>query len=209
MGWNFSALMRYQGPTTQVVTAITRLESENVYLPLHPVLEYGIAQGYGFACPDANKDAPAWREFPDWESLLARRPELPCLKAWLELPSDFLLMFGPDAIWVQHSVRWQIFVTDTGWQAVLLEAARHFANVFEASECIVTRDEHPAIQGFHDGASFSDAIRAASQLGEGEVPRIEDLFIDQGVADDLVHAGPDGDEPVPIWDSRGYLRLTV
>ena len=208
MGWNFSALLWYAGPTPQVVRAIGCLEGRNAYLPLQSVIEYGQEQDYAFARPGDRNDAPVWRGYPDWEKLLPHRPELPTLKAWLELPSDFLLMFGSDAVWVHHTVRWLVFLTDNGWRTVLLGAMRHFVELFGSSECIVTRDEHPAIFAFQDGASFSDAICATSDTDEGEVPAIEDLFIEKGFADDLAYEGDDGQHyAVPLWDSHGYWRF--
>jgi hypothetical protein len=208
MGWDFSALIPYGGPTPKIVKVIDHLEVAKVYLPLQPVIDYGREQDYCFARPGARQDSPVWRSSLDWARILTRRPVLPSLKAWLELPSDFMLMFGLDAIWVHHTVRWLVFLTDNRWQTVLLDAIRHIVELFGSSECIITRDAHPALMAFEKGASFSDALCAATEAQEGEVSDIQDLYIDKGFADDLAYEGPDGEYyAVQVWDSHGYWRF--
>ena len=116
-------------------------------------------------------------------------------------------MFGADAIWVSHYIRWLFFLSQNECREVLLSAIRHFCDLFSSSECIVTRDEHPAIIAFRGGALFSDALRAAVDEKEGEVKRIEDLYIDKGLSSDLCYVA-DGEEiGIGTWDTVGYWRL--
>jgi hypothetical protein len=116
-------------------------------------------------------------------------------------------MFGADAIWVSHYIRWLFFLSENECREVLLSAIRHFCDLFSSSECIVTRDEHPATVAFRAGASFSDALCAAADANEGEVKHIEDLYIDMGVSNDLCYVS-DGEEiGIGTWDSVGYWRL--
>src|SRR5262249_52805046 len=76
MGWDFSALLRYAGPTPAVAQAISRLERQAEYLPLQSVIEYGQKPDYAFARPGSRSKAPAWRSYADWERILACRPAI-------------------------------------------------------------------------------------------------------------------------------------
>src|SRR5262249_48599724 len=128
--------------------------------------------------------------------------------AFLDLPSDFELVFGPDAVSIYHTLRWHFFLTDPDWQCVMLRAVKRLCDLLGARDCIVTNDGHPAIEAFRNGASFADALPRASGKGEGEVASIPGLFIDKGFAEDLVYLDSDGQcSAVPVWDTRGYWRF--
>lgn len=202
MGWNFSALLRYSGPTAACLSAISILEETEEYLPLQPVLDCGLAKGFG---PGTKKGT--WLPFPEIDSSELPRPKLPTLQTWLELPCGFHLVFGADAIWVYHTARWSIFLHDPDWQTAVLQGIQHLVGLFQASDCIVTRDEHPAILAFHDDTRFSEAL-SACEPSEGAVERLSDLAIDLGISDELIYEGADRQHlAVPIWDSKGYWHL--
>jgi hypothetical protein len=206
MGWNFGALMRYGGPTPEFLDTLLRLERDNACPPLQAVIDYGREQDFAFARP-GKCNAAIWRSHPDYEPIEAR-PTLPCFGAQLELPSGFLLMFGADAVWAEHFVRWMFFLDDPRWQDVLLGGIRYFCSQFRASECIVTRNQHPTIAAFEDGASFADALRIGAKDNDGEVPLIKNLYIDLGYDENLAFEDADGNQTaVPVFDSRGYWRL--
>src|SRR5262245_27067359 len=85
-------------------------------------------------------------------------------------------MFGRDAVWVYHTLRWMIFLTEAEWQRGMLAAVKQCCGLFGASECIVTNDCHPAVTAFCRGVTFAEALDTASQQGEGEVASLGDLY---------------------------------
>ena len=205
MGCDFSALLKVNSEITAQMHAIRTLESDPNYSPLDTVIEYGRTQDYAFACPGENLDLPAWFTYPKRERL-SIRPVLPSTEVSLELRSNFALMWGTECIWVYHSVRWYQFLTDAGWRQNLLSATKHFYDLFGSTDCIITRDEHESITAFLNGASF-DASLATVAPEEGPVATFEDLFVDEGVDDELVYRRPEGDYAVPLWDSYGYWHF--
>ena len=206
MGMDFSALIHYDGVNADVLATIRELELNPHYSTTDAVVELGRKEDFAFASERAVTSD--WRAYSDWETPLASRPSLPSLKEYLRLPSDFSLTFGHDAIWVYHTLRWQFFTTESKWQTVMLSAVRNFCRRFHGHDCIVTSDYNPAILEFQNGASFSAAVTVAESKGEGRVNTIDDLYIDKGIADDLVYVDADGQvSAIPIWASHGYWRL--
>ena len=206
MGMDFSALLHYDGTTDHVLAAISQLESRSSHSSTDAVVELGRQEDFAFA-RDAGVGTD-WRAYLDWETPLQARPALPSTQEYLQLPSDFHLTFGDDAIWVYHTLRWLFFTTERQWQTVMLNAVRHFVDLFQARDCIVTSDFNPAILEFQNGASFAAAIAVAESKGEGHVQTIDDLYADKGIADDLIFVDADGQQSaVPVWDSHGYWRL--
>src|SRR5262249_57172119 len=125
-----------------------------------------------------------------------------------DLPSDFSLTFGHDAVWIYHTLRWRVFVTEAEWQRVMLGVVRWLCQSLGAGDCIIAHDEHPAVLVFQAGASFQQALHAAEDRGQGAVPSIVDLHIDKCYADNLVFLGPGGKEmAIPLWDTHGYWRF--
>lgn len=206
MGADFSALLHYDGVTDPVLAAISQLESRPSHSSISAVVDLGRQEEFAFA-QDSLTGAD-WRAHSDWEKPLQARPALPNTQASLQLPSYFDITFGHDAIWIHHALRWLFFVTERPWQTVMLNAVRHFTDLFHARDCIVTSDFNPAILEFQKGASFADAIGVAESGGEGQVQTLGDLYMDLGVADNLVAVDADGQQSaIGIGDSKGYWRL--
>jgi hypothetical protein len=206
MGLDFTALIRYSGPTGDALQAIARFEGSEEEPALTEVVACGLRNNFSFA---KYAGRPAyWRSIADYEQRLPRRPALPTLGACLDLPSDYSLTFGRDTVWVYHTLRWMFFVTEPEWQRVMLAALGRFCELLGASDCVVTNDEHPSVRAFRGGASFGEALRVAEDQGEGEVAGVAELYTDKGYAEELVLLGPDGKpEAVPVWDTRGYWRF--
>jgi hypothetical protein len=206
MGLDFTALIHYAGPTADLLQAVARLERGEEHPALAEVVTCGLRYDFAFA-KRAGQQA-FWRSSADYEQRLARRPALPFLEACLDLPSDFSLTFGQDAVCVYHMLRWMFFVREPEWQRVMLMAIRWFCELFRASDCIVTNDGHPSVLAFQSGATFREALQVADVQGEGEVPSIGDLFIDKGYAEELAFVGPGGELlAIPLWDTHGYWRF--
>jgi len=207
VGLDFTALIHYDGPTGDVLRAIARLERGEEDAEFARVTACGLRRDFAFAS-DPGRQA-LWRSFDDYEQVLPVRPALPALESCLELPSKFSLTFGKDAVYVWHFLRWVYFVQETEWQCVMVGAVKRLCDLLGARDCIITNDENPANLAFREGASFQEALQVANRQGEGEVARLEDLYIDEGFADDLAYEGPEG-EPVaiPLWDTHGYWRVT-
>jgi hypothetical protein len=205
MGLDFAALLRYGGPTGEALEAISDLESGRNFPQLRGVVECGRRLRDAFA-DHAGRPA-RWRLRADWDHELPARPALPTLQASLDLPSGFDLTFGRDAIIVAHLVRWSLFFQVEEWHPVLLDAVDLFCSLFDATDCIITSDEHPAILECRDGSTYTASIDTASSRGEGEVATIEEMYIDKGVAEDLVYENPDGTySDIPLRDSKGFWR---
>ena len=206
MGLNFSALLRYDGPTEQAVATIADLQRDADDPALDAVLRLFHSERFDLAPVASGK----WRRWEDWQTVLDSRPPLPNLDHCLTVGPDFALTFGADAIWVYQSLRWMFFTTEQPWQVVMLDAVRHFAGLFSASECIVTNDSHPAILQFQEGACFSDALTVAEFRGEGNVESLDELYVDRGIAEDWVFEAPDGRRSaVPLWTTHGYWRMNL
>jgi hypothetical protein len=93
------------------------------------------------------------------------------------------------------------------WQPVLLDAVELFCWLFDATDYMITNDEHPAIKEIRRGSAFAGPIDDASGRGEGEVANIKEMFIDKGFAEDLVSQNPDGTySEIPLWDNKGLWR---
>jgi hypothetical protein len=226
MGLDFTALIRYGGPSGDVLPAIADLECGAEEAALAEVVACGLRNDFAFA-----KYAPpeaSWRPLADCHQRLLRRPTLPTLEACLDLPSDFSLTFGRDTVWVYHTLRWLFFVTEAEWQRVMLAAVKRFCELLGASDCIITNDCHPAVLAFRDGAGFAEALEVASRQGEGEVASLGELY--WKVEDDSELAlkpvrGPAAEylegqivlwprgKPLPegwsrpaVWDSKGFWR---
>ncbi|MGE3807786.1 MAG: hypothetical protein AB7K24_24245 [Gemmataceae bacterium] len=203
MGLDFTALIHYAGPSGDALKAISRLERGEEEPALAEVIACGLRNDFAFAKGEPH--AAFWRSLKDYDKRLARRPVLPSLKLCLDLPSDFSLTFGRDTVWVYHTLRWIFFVTEPEWQRVMLAALERFCTLLDASDCVVTNDGHPAVQAFREGASFQESLHVAKVQDEGEVSRLEDLYIDKGYAEDLVFLGPGGEQSaVPVWDTHGF-----
>src|SRR5260370_36574274 len=206
MGLDFTALIHYGGPSGDALQGIGWLEGGQEGPTLAEVVAGGLRNDFAFA-KHASKQA-YWRSLADYDQRLACRPALPSLEACLDLPSDFSLTFGQDAVWVYHTLRWIFFVTEPEWQRVMLAALGRFCEVLGASDCIVTNDGNPAVFEFQKGTTFSEALRFAELQGEGEVARLEGLFIDKGRSEELVFVGPQGEQSAaPVWDTHGYWRV--
>lgn len=206
MGMDFSALLQYDGPTENAISAISQLEANPHHPATDAVVELGRKEDFAFA--DELLTQADWRTYSDGETPLSSRPNLPNLEVFLHLPSDFNLTFGRDTIWIYHSLRWLSFTTEHQWQTVMLKGLCYFYDLFCARDCIVTSDFNPAILEFQNGASFSTAISTAESKGEGCVDTLDDLYLDKGFADDLAFVDADGRESaIPIWDSHGFWRL--
>lgn len=208
MGLDFSALIRYGGPAENVLRAIAWLERGEEDPSLAEVIACGLRNDFAFAGDHPKKGY--WRPLSNWEERLPERPCLPSLEICLELPSDFSLTFGSDAVWAYHTLRWLFLVTEGEWQRVMLGAVKRLCDLFGATDCIITNDQHPAVAAFLKGATFQEAIARAAREGEGEVATVSDLFIDKGYAEDLVFEEPDGTySAVPMWETHGYWRLPL
>jgi hypothetical protein len=205
MGLDFTALIHYGGMTASVTQAISELEDGRDGPALKGVVECGRRLGYSFA--DYAGETARWFPRDDWERTLLPRPELPTLSASLDLTSTFELTFGRDAILVWHSVRWLLFLKEEQWHPVMLSSVDWFCDLFHASDCIITNDGHPAVEAFWEGATFSDALASAARQGDGEVETLKEMYIDEGIAEDLVFEQPDGSYAgIPVWDTKGYWR---
>jgi hypothetical protein len=208
VGLDFTALIRYGGPADVVLRAIAYLETDEEDSVLAEVVACGLRNDFAFARHRAGK--AHWRPLDNWEAGLSERPRLPCLKACLQLPSDFSLIFGRDAVWVYHTLRWMFFVKQSEWQRIMLGAVKRFCDLFVATDCIITSDQHPAVAAFRTGAMFPQALAAAAKAGEGEVGRISDLYIDKGYAKGLAFKEPDGKySAIPMWDTHDYWCLPL
>ncbi len=206
MGLDFSALIQYGGPSREILPVIACLERGEEDAAFQQVVAVGLRRGFAFAERAGRK--AAWRLWSDIEQEIPQRPDLPSLDLSLDLPSDFSLTFGHDAVWVYHTLRWHCFVTEVEWQRVMLSAVRWFCQSLGTADCIIAHDCHPAVLAFQAGASYQQALRIAEDKGEGAVSSIGDLYIDRGYADDLVYLGPGGEElAIPLWDTHGFWRF--
>src|SRR5262249_3205191 len=226
MGLDFTALIHYGGPSGYGLQGIARLERGEENTAFAEVIAFGLRNDFAFA-KHVGQDA-FWRSLVDYEQRLPRRPALPSLEACLDLPSDFSVTFGHDAVWLYHTLRWLFFITETEWQKVMLAAVKRFCELLGASDCVVTNDCHPAVSEFRRGASFDEALRIASQRGEGEVASLSELYRETESDSDMALKpvrGPRAkylegqlvlwprDKPLPkgwsrptVWDSKGFWR---
>ncbi len=227
MGLDFSALIRYGGPSREILPGVARLERGEEDAPFRQVVAVGLHRGFAFA-ELADRKA-TWRPWSDIEQVIPQRPDLPSLDTFLDLPSDFSLTFGHDAVWVYHTLRWIYFVTEAEWQLVMLAAVGRFRELLGADDCIITNDCHPAISAFRGGASFAAALEVASREGEGEVSSLGDLYREVESESDVAlkpGSGPAAqylegqlvlwpqDKPLPegwarptVWESQGFWRF--
>jgi hypothetical protein len=230
MGLDFNALILYGSLSPSVVLSIELLERGERAKPLADVVACGARRGWAFAS-NTNRDS-IWRSRANWDEKLPQRPILPSLACTLELPSQFFLTFGSDAACLYHVLRWHAFLTEIEWQQVMLAAVKYFCQLLSAKDCIVTNDEHPSLSAFHSGALFHEALESSVQHGQGEVPRIGDLYIEVEDDADIAIKPPDGstsefkglgpqlmdwprEKPLPdgwlrptTWDTKGYWRFT-
>src|SRR5262245_60894747 len=167
MGMDFVALMKYGGPDERVRRALDRLEAGSPE-PLRAVRRLMEARGFSHGA----EEAAVW-EFRHRGEVrdprLDGRPRLPRLSATLWLPEGFLLTFGPDAVEVEHLLRWWFFLTEPPFQQATLDVCLYLAHLFGATDCIVTSDFSPVIQAFRAGKGF-DAALASAGPEDGERP---------------------------------------
>ena len=204
MGMDFAALLRLGEWTCDTLETIAELESGVGVPPLLKVVDQGSRYGHAFA--DDAGDPACWRPMDDWDRILPARPTLPTLGAVLEHPSGFGLVFGSDAILITHTVRWFLFLNNEDWHPVLIQAVGWFFTAFQATDCVITNDEHPVIQAFWKGAAFKSALDHAQALGEAEAETLQEMCIDEGLDEELGLEGPDGWYPMSLWSTKGYWR---
>ena len=88
----------------------------------------------------------------------------------------------------------------------MLDACAALAALFESEECILAYDEHQLICSFRDGRNFDNCI-ADFPDDEGEVPSIDDLYLEIDEPSDLVMKTESGWASPTIWDSKGFWRF--
>jgi hypothetical protein len=82
-----------------------------------------------------------------------------------------------------------------------------FCSHFDATDCIITNDEHPAIMEIRSGSAFAGSIDDASGRGGGEVATIKEMSINEGFAEDRVYQDPDGTSSgIPLRNTKGFWR---
>src|SRR4051794_33437162 len=75
MGLDFSALIRYGGPSREILPGVTRLERGEEDTPFRQVVAVGLHRGFAFA-ERADRKA-AWRPWSEIEQVIPQRPDLP------------------------------------------------------------------------------------------------------------------------------------
>jgi hypothetical protein len=204
---DFAALVRYPGPTARVRRGLARIQV--CHDPdLAAVSDMWQREGFSFA--ESPRRRASWRPcgHSNWKLRLRQAPKLPNLEAYLDLPSDFAITFGRDAVEVYHWLRWHFFLTQRHWQRVMLAAVRRIRHLLGGSDCFIANDEHPLILSFREGKPFDECVEAAHSAGERQVRTIGQMFVDKGIADELYYEGRNGKRVgIPIWDTRGYWRL--
>jgi hypothetical protein len=73
----------------------------------------------------------------------------------------------------------------------MMDACREIAELFSASDGIVSRDESPVMLAFDDGAEFDDTLAKGTGV-EGPVSSISELY------QEVEYEGLD------TWDSHGF-----
>lgn len=189
MGMDFSALMRYKGPTPELVGALDSLWTA----PAEQIVRMAeLWEQDGHA--SLPWSSPAWVQLPDEPRSieLEQPPELPNLGVAFRTREGFYLTFGADVVEVYHLLRWYFFLTEPQWQKVMLDACACLGDLIGSTECVLMSDWHPAIKAFREGKNFASAL-ASADPDQGEVPALADLYIDPG--------SDSG------WDSKGYWRF--
>ena len=181
MGMNFVALVRYHR-TREVVRRINSLENQRQ--PISSEVQT-LWKEQRFA--PLNWDRAYW--VSQKGSRQAKRPRAPSLDVALRTVDGFYLTFGQGACCFFHSLRWNIFLTQSAWQPVLLRACNTLADLLQAPDGAIMSDYHPSHTAFVRGAGY-DACLQAAPSGEGEVAKIADLYRTV--------------DAEGTWDSHGY-----
>ncbi len=215
MGYDFSALMRYGGPRRcrREIASFCR------DLPAEFSAVSALWQEDGFHGLAEQCRHPAWIDLETNRQV--KRPSDVDLDIALRTPAGFFIQFGRDAIYVYHVLRWIRFLATPRWQTVMLDACAAIARCFDAAECIIAHDCHPAMIAFHENRPFH---RCFDSLGadEGEVEHISQLYLKLEDDDDpTIVMKPTGELvmrsrslPLPpgwtkptTWDSKGFWRF--
>jgi hypothetical protein len=81
-----------------------------------------------------------------------------------------------------------------------------FCSLSDATDCIITSCEHPAIMEMPRRSTFAAAFDDAWPR-EVEVATVEAKFSDTGLAEDLVYENPDRTpSETPLRDTKGFGR---
>ena len=183
MGWSFAALMR-----CPVFTGMDDPRIESIEAGSPPAVRNirRLMLSCGFAVIEPSYEG--WVTFENFPEPIARPWSL-TLDAAFETHEDFFLTFGDDSVEIFHPLSWDTVLTDKKWERAMLEACRALAEVFEATEGIVTRNESPAIIAVGEIGLYDEALEHA-QGEEGEREHLRELY--EIIEDD------------GTWDSHGY-----
>jgi len=224
MGMDFTALLKYPGPDDLVLRALDYLEAES---PEELTVLYRQLDVWGYGSSGQDPARWVYRSRPEFiDERIGHRPALPDTTVWLSLPEWFFLTFGRDTIEVYHLLRWCIFLREPHLHRPMLDAVGRLAQLFGATDCLITSDFSPVVQAFHEGKSFDDAVAVAGPE-DGIRPSLGDLYLQDpqpyilrdadgpgGVRTQekewgLDQSVPDGWERAATWDSKGYWRLPL
>ena len=186
MAMDFCALLKSQFP--RLLSNVSTLVEQGSPDGVRYVADHW--KNAGFA--EVSLVKPVWVPRYSVEPGVVQAPSLPDLQLALRTKEEFYLTFGIDALSIYHPLRWHTFLVEQEWQLTMLDACNAFADLFDATEAILTNDESPVIETFYQGASFDDAL-AAGKYKNGEVGHLHELL-------EIVDS--DG-----TWDSHGFYRF--
>lgn len=184
MGMDFAALLKYEPISDKTLQLVEQLEVARP-VEIRAVGDYWRQSGF---FPFSIAHARWVTDFKEYAEV--GRPQLPSLTHALQTPEGFFLVFGADAVYIYHPLRWYLFLTDLVWQKYMLDACKAFAKVLHAVDGIVTSDFSPVIGAFMKGMLFDEALHQTKEI---EVANVGELYIQL--------------DAEGTWDSRGYWRF--
>ena len=142
----------------------------------------------GFAVRNAEQ---GWVNNDGFPELVPRPDTLSLLLSYCT-KEEFYLTFGLDVVGVYHVLRLHTFLTSAEWKLAMVDACRSLAELMNATDGLITRDESPVMFGFYAGHSYEACLKLGT--GDcGEVATVDQLYEridDRGT-----------------WDSHAYWRF--
>ena len=167
MGWDFAAVVKYDGQKSTLDDFVDSLGSAERPVPFQLVTQCWNKHNYDKLdriCP-----IPMWVKVNDVYTRVDEQPHLPNPDVQLGIPEGFFFSFGIDYVAVSHLLRWRQFVASLDWIQVMQASLQFVCAQLDSTKCIITNDCNPVFyltqRGVHE---YESLLKISTEKGSRE-----------------------------------------